>query len=300
MKRFISILVASMMLTASLATTAFAADYNATLSFGYDNTVTTKTVKAGDELEVYARINNNVGIASLDLKIAYDSTVLAPVADPETEADEEELEPSVTHVPYVYFLDYDDARKGAKWGDMIIGEGEVADTSDAYVSFVGARDSATTSSNENMLIGAVKFKVLDTSKTNTEVYVYALNLTSDGSTVLPTESNKITLILESDAPAEATLVEEDEEKGKGALETKEDGKKYYTQGFMATLTPNGQTVKAVNFKLTNKDVTIDSANNDKNVKGWSTPFEGEAPFVFAINVVNVPDGETVTCDWYME
>lgn len=103
-----------------------------------------------------------------------------------------------------------------------------------------------------------------------------------------------------EAPAKAELVEEDEEKGKGALETKEDGKKYYTQGFMATLTLNGQTVNAVNFKLKNKDVTIDSANNDKNVEGWSVPTEGNAPIVFAINVVNVPDGETVTCDWYME
>ena len=133
---------------------------------------------------------------------------------------------------------------------------------------------------------------IEGTETGSELYT-----TGNGGVVFNTVTLKAGTV---EPPAEATLVEEDEEKGKGDLETKEDGKKYYTQGFMATLTLNGQTVNAVNFKLKNKDVTIDSADNDKNVEGWSAPFEGEAPFVFAINVVNVPDGETVTCDWYME
>lgn len=277
MKRIISSFIAAVMVVAAMSTTAFAADYTVTLSLDYEDAVSEATLKAGDVFNVYARLDNNVGIASKNLQIAYDPTVLAPIADAETEADEEEVEPSVAHVPYAYFVDYDDAKKGAKWGDIIIGEGDV-DGDKKYVSFVGARDSATTTKKEDMLIGGVHFEVLDDSVESTDVYISEFAITSDGSTVLPVDiTSKVTIKFESvqKTPAKATVVDMDNNFAANKVA--------YTQGYKVEVVGNDETVTGLNFTF-----TLDGNTSEEKTAFTGLNITGTTPSYLGLNVINVP------------
>ena len=68
-----------------------------------------------------------------------------------------------------------------------------------------------------------------------------------------------------------------------------EGEKY-TQGFKATVTPNNDVVKAV------KAILSTAGYPDYAVE-WSTPFKGDSPYTFAVNVINVPYTATVSAAW---
>ncbi len=68
----------------------------------------------------------------------------------------------------------------------------------------------------------------------------------------------------------------------------------YTQGFKATVTPNDQIVSEVKVVL-----SATKAAKTAEPIVWTAPVEGFASFEFAVNVLNVPDGETVTAAWDM-
>lgn len=285
MKRFISSFVAAVMVVAAMSTTAFAADYTVTLSLDYEDAVSEATLAAGDEFNVYARLNDSMGIASKNLQIAYDPAVLAPVADPDTVADAEDfgIDPTLTHIVYNYFLDYDGVNRNAKWGEIMIGSGAV-DGDKQFVSFVGARSAATTRSEEDMLIGGVHFKVLDDSVESTDVYISAFDITSDGSTVLDADiTSKVTIKFESVqiTPATATVVD--------MANNFAANKVAYTQGYKVEVVGNDETVTGLNFTF-----TLDGNTSEEKTAFTGLSITGATPSYLGLNVINVP--ATVAAD----
>lgn len=78
----------------------------------------------------------------------------------------------------------------------------------------------------------------------------------------------------------------------GVKEVKEDGNTYFTKGLSATLTPGTETVTNVIATFFNK-----AGNEGKEKAEWAGSYSGATPITFAVNVLNVPDGEDVTATW---
>lgn len=116
---------------------------------------------------------------------------------------------------------------------------------------------------------------------------YTINIADAGSdnidfTGVDMGSNSITINVVADAPAKEAYAIAEESKASEVV----DG--LYTQGFKAVVTPNDDVVNAVNFTLANGDKTY--------ADGWSG-LSLAVESTFAINVLNVPADQTVTCDW---
>jgi len=294
MKRFISTFIAAMMICSSIATTAFAADKNLVL------TADKTTVKAGDNVRVLATLTETTqDIGAIQFSITFDPNVfelgeddLSSVTAPPFLMDTlEKYLPKEYHQTY----SYDQYASYYQFGSCQVGN-ELRDEG-MTVTFAYAGGIKPNCGVTNKILGGAYLKVKNdlSGITNPKTMI---TITSPNCSYEGKAHNLITNDIEITLDGVGTVVPPVEDKKEAVLVDEEkanavvDG--LYTQGFKAVVTPNNQIVSEVKVVL-----SATKAAKTAEPIVWTAPVEGFASFEFAVNVLNVPDGETVTAAWDM-
>lgn len=285
MKKLFSAVIATAMIASTFVANVFA---EGTLDFALSNN------RAGKEIEAGTTVNVTVTLSGAEfncyaMSIGYDSSAFEYVktdkasssnldAKPNGKANVNETDPTASFVATNYATSYDEK--------YVV---EVEDEETGDTTEVAAKNTYY-----------VQFKVKEGAITGN--YPFALIQTADqamgcgnqaGDTLVCTLGEITSVSVKGVDPAppvedkkEATKAEE--EKANAVV----DG--LYTQGFKATVTPNDQIVSEVKVVL-----SATKAAKTAEPIVWTAPVEGFASFEFAVNVLNVPEGETVTAAWDM-
>lgn len=274
MKKFFSAIIAVSMIASTLITSAFASTtLNATLS----NNKSTKTLVAGDTVNVTVTLAD-AQFANFEFTLTYDSTAFEYVKG--GKASSSNLDgavvfgnPSAGTVLATYANAVDET--------LIV---EVEDEETGEVSEVAAKNTFYW-----------QFKVTDAAVTGS----YSFTLSQDElqqratssidygalTTVIgaPTSVSVEGVAAEKEAEM-ATIISAD---NKADVATGAD----YTQGFSASITPNDDTVNGITYTL-----TTDEAGKTPYNGTWTfdAPLTGNSAVTFGINVLNVPNAQTVT------
>lgn len=247
----------------------------------------------GDTFYAVLTLKEAEGILVLGAGLNWDSSVITPV-DSNGEASTA-LGKILSNRADSTLKKYDDTE-----GDDIPAFSRAGDTSFAADSFYYEIATATAFAGQDYELSGdttilkLRLKVVGEGAANITAGKTKLQETkADGVVRYPELKVSSFTIGSEDVTVEATIAPVDDPNAKGALEPKEDGKNYYTQGFKATLTPGTETVKSVIAEFLN------NGNKGKVNATWTTEagFSGETPITFAVNVLNVPEIETVTAEW---
>lgn len=267
MKKFISLLMTVAMMI-STASAVFAADCNYTLA------ASSTSVTPGDTITFTLKLDSNPGMAYFKNIINFDETTFSRVPYLYEVIEDEEVVETIEYDVY------------STWGSITCN-----DAQDNKTIMVWSNSSNKTSKTvlkinyqvaEDAINGDYTFEALAEEVLNASGA--AVDVASATTTITVTGGKEPTPPVED--KKEATKAEE--EKANAVV----DG--LYTQGFKATVTPNDQIVSEVKVVL-----SATKAAKTAEPIVWTAPVEGFASFEFAVNVLNVPEGETVTAAWDM-
>lgn len=240
------------------------------------------SISANDKLKITITVDNELDLEGLQYKVNIDTTKV----DIDTTSSGRPAVLGFVDKTWWVNADYsNNMRYCFTNGDLKF----LSDTNQISIAYAGEKITSEYAV-ENGVIG-IYYVTAKSDITAADPLVVSLSdpAVSLGGSLVKCTSNTVTI------PAAPSVVEAKiaaNDPIDGEKEVKEDGNTYFTKGLSATLTPGTETVTNVIATFFNK-----AGNEGKEKAEWAGSYSGATPITFAVNVLNVPDGEDVTATW---